>query len=188
MKSDEKEEWSVAMNSEIDSMNENDTYDVVPLPEGKKAVKGRWVYALKQDPSGNIVHKARYVAKGYAQVAGVDYNETFSPTAKMTTIRILMQYAADHGLPVHQLDVKTAYLNAPIDCEVYLEQPPGYTKQSKHALLVWKLKKSLYGLKQSGRNWNILLDHFFKQHGFSRSNVDACLYKRGERYPTLVLI
>ena len=188
MKSEEKDEWSQAMDSEMNSMIENDTYQVVQLPEGKKAVKGRWVYSLKNDPSGNIVHKARYVAKGYAQVAGVDYSETFSPTAKMTTIRILMQYAAEHGLPVHQLDVKTAYLNAPIDCEVYLEQPPGYTVKNNNETMVWKLKKSLYGLKQSGRNWNSLLDNFFKEHGFTRSNCDACLYMKGERYPTLVLI
>ena len=154
MKSDEKEEWSEAMESEMKSMDENNTYTIVPLPKGKKAVQSRWVYSLKNDPDGNIIHKARFVAKGFAQVAGIDYTDTFSPTAKMSTIRILMQFAAEHELSVHQLDVKTAYLNAPIDCEVYLRQPEGYSVPSnnENEVLVWKLNKSIYGLKQSGRN------------------------------------
>ena len=170
------------------SMIENDTFSVVPLPKGKKAVGSRWVYSLKNDPEGNIVHKARFVAKGYAQIAGLDYSDTFSPTAKMTTIRLMMQFAAQFDLQVHQLDVKTAYLNAPIDCEVYLKQPEGYSKTSEKEVLVWKLNKSLYGLKQSGRNWNAVLDSFFKQHGFTKSANDACLYKKGESSPIIVLI
>ena len=106
----------------------------------------------------------------------------------MTTIRIVMQFAAQFDLQVHQLDVKTAYLNAPIDCEVYLTQPEGYSKTTDKEVLVWKLNKSLYGLKQSGRNWNAVLDSFFKQHGFEKSQNDACLYKKGENFPIIVLI
>ena len=190
MKSDDKESWSKAMDSEMKSMVENDTYTIVPLPPGKKAVGSRWVFSLKNDPDGNIVHKARFVAKGYNQVAGMDYSDTFCPTAKMTTIRLMMQFAAEYELTIHQLDVKTAYLNAPIDCEVYLTQPDGYTETSndQRELLVWKLNKSLYGLKQSGRNWNAVLDSFFKQHGFTRSDNDSCLYMKGENTPILILI
>ena len=83
----------------------------------------RWVYSVKDNPNGNILHKARFVAKGYSQVQGSDYKDTFSPTAKMSTVRMIMQIAAEQDLMVHHLDVKTAYLNAPIDCEVYIHQP-----------------------------------------------------------------
>ena len=182
MKSSNDNSWKSAMDSEMKSLIENDTFSVVPLPKGKTVVGSRWVYSLKNDPAGNIVYKARFVARGYSQVAGMDYSDSFSPTAKMTTIRLLMQFAAEYGLTVHQLDVKTAYLNAPIDCEVYLTQPEGYSQvgERHNETLVWKLKKSLYGLKQSGRNWNAVLDSFFKENGFTQSEVDACLYKKGE--------
>lgn len=90
-------------------------------------------------------YKARYVAKGYSQKYGVDYEETFSPTANMTSVRVLMQKAAQENLILHQMDVKTAYLHAPIDCDIYLEQPEGYeTKSQKNEKLVYKLEKNLY--------------------------------------------
>ena len=106
---------------------------------------------------------------------GSDYFETFSPTAKMGSVRMLMQYAVQHDLLVHQLDVKTAYLNAPIDCEIYMSQPEGYLVEGKEQL-VCCLQKSLYGLKQSGRNWNILLTDFLKNNGFVPTVADPCLY------------
>ena len=90
----------------------------------------------------------------------------------MTSLRILMQIAAHKNLLVHQMDVKTAYLNAPIDCDIYLQQPEGY----RHGNYVWKLNKSLYGLKQSGRNWNNVIHEFFINQNFIRSNVDPCVY------------
>ena len=91
---------------------------------------GGWVYSIKSDPGGNTMHKARFVAKGYSQVLGSDYFDTFSPTAKITTIRMMMQISAENNLLVHQLDVKTAYLNAPIDCEIYMQQPEGFEEHS----------------------------------------------------------
>ena len=97
------------------------------------------MYATKLDANGNIKHKARYVAKGYSQTENVDYSETFSPTAHMTSVRMLMQSVADNNLLVHQMDVKTAYLNAPIDCELYVEQPEGYAVPNQgDCKLVWK--------------------------------------------------
>lgn len=92
---------------------------------------GRWVYTLKCDTDGSDKYKARFVAKGYSQKQGIDYEETFSPTADMTTVRVVMQKAVQEDLVLQQMDVKTAYLHAPIDCEVYLEQPEGYEKKSK---------------------------------------------------------
>ena len=103
------------MDEEMKSLEENETFDVVPLPPGATSVGGRWVYTLKDNNSSNPIFKARYVAKGYAQVEGRDYFDTFAPTPKMTTIRSIIQIAAQYDLVVHQMDVKTAYLKAPID-------------------------------------------------------------------------
>lgn len=103
------------------------------------------MYALKSSTDGSDRYKARFVAKGYSQKQGIDYGETFSPTADMSTVQIVIQKAAEEGLVLHQIDVKNAYLHAPIDCEVYLEQPEGYEKKSKSGeKLVCKLQKSLW--------------------------------------------
>ena len=143
---DDSYEWKEAMECEMKSLIENDTFTTVHLPKDRKIVGGRWVYALKTDPLGNNVHKARYVAKGYSQEHGSDYFNTFSPTAKITSIRIMMQVAAEYDLTVHQLDVRTAYLNAKIDCEIYIQQPKGYEIFGKNnEILVWRLNNSLYG-------------------------------------------
>ena len=112
-------------------MHENDAFDLVPLPQGKTVVGGKCVYAVKLGPNNTEKHKVRYVAKGYSQVKDEDYGETFSPTTRHTSIRMLMQLAAQERMKVHQMDVKTAYLNAEIDYEIYLEQPEGFVKKNK---------------------------------------------------------
>ena len=100
----------------MQALRHNETFELTELPEGKNAVGGRWVYAIKTNP-GKESYKARYVAKGYSQTPEIDYKETFSPTAKMTSVRILMQLAVQYNLTIHQMYVKTAFLNAPIDCD-----------------------------------------------------------------------
>ena len=175
MSSNDADEWKQAMDDEINSLIVNKTYDLVPLPEGKKPVGGRWVFNIKDGPDESEVFKARFVAKGFTQVKGMDYFETFSPTVKMTSIRVFMQLAAEYDLFISQMDVKTAFLNAPIDCEIYVQQPKGYEKPGG---LVCKLNKSLYGLKQSGRNWNNTLNKFFSENEFTQSRVDPCVYFR----------
>ena len=174
--SNDAERWKIAMDDEINSMLENDTYTLVPVPEHKQIVGGRWVYAIKVEPGGNERYKARYVAKGFSQREGQDYYETFAPTAKMSSVRMLMQVSAELNLIVHQMDVKTAYLNAPIDTEIFMEQPKGYEQENKSCKLVCKLNKSLYGLKQSGRNWNRLFNSFLQSKGFTQSKHDPCVY------------
>ena len=115
------------------------------------------------------MYKARYVARGYTQKHGIDYNETFAPTAKFTTIRIFMQMTVELGLQIHQMDVKTAYLNAPIDVELYMTQIKGYEEDiGVDGKVVCKLNRSLYGLKQSGRNWNQMLHKFFLTYKFTQ--------------------
>lgn len=112
---------------------------------------GRWVYTVKESPDVSETFKARYVAKGYHQVEGIDYKETFSLTANMTSVRALMQVAVQEDLTLHQMDDKTAYRHGPNNCEIYMEQPEGLeVKSNKGESLVCKLNKSLYSLKQSG--------------------------------------
>ena len=178
------------MDAEYEALVSNDTFELTTLPPGRKAVGGRWVYSVKSTPTGDEQYKARYVARGFSQVANIDYHETFSPTARITSIRMLMQLAAQEDMIVHQMDVKSAYLNAPIDCEIYVSQPAGYEKFCDNGeKLYCKLNKSLYGLKQSGRNWNNLLDLYLQNSGFTQSDADPCVYtKFCDGYKIIVLI
>ena len=118
MNSSEAENWKQAMQDEIKCLEENDTFEILELPAGKQAVGGRWVYTKKENYKNEIIFKARYVAKGFSQTYGVDYFSTFAPTTRMSTIRIVIQIAVSCNYLIHQMDVKSAYLNAPIDCEV----------------------------------------------------------------------
>ena len=132
------------------------------------------MYAIKNSDGNNVRYKARYVAKGYTQVKDVNYLETYSPTARLTSIRILMNIAINENLILHQMDVVTAYLNADIDYEIYVEQPKGFIEYDNNH--VYRLNKSLYGLKQSGRNWNNLLHNSLVEYGFERCLSDNCVY------------
>ena len=171
--SEESVYWKEAMSKEVKSLKENNTYELVLLPDDQSVIGGRWVFANKLGPDGEEYHKARYVAKGYAQVHEVDYLETFSPTPRRTTFRAIMNKAVQEDMIVHQMDFDTAYLNADLDVDVYVKQPDGFVEKPN---MVWKLKKSLYGLKQSGRMWNSLLNKFLTSEGFVRSMTDPCLY------------
>jgi hypothetical protein len=127
---------------------ENDTWDLVPLPKGRKLVICKWVYITKYASDGSVErHKARLVAKGFSQVEGIDYNETFAPIAKMNSICLVLALVASHKWEVHQMDVKSAFLHGDLKEEIYMEQPPGYVQNDSS--LVFRLKKSLYGLKQA---------------------------------------
>ena len=173
------EEWKTAMDNEIRALEDNDTFELTSAPPDRKVVGGRWVYVIKSGLNDIKEFKARYVAKGYSQIPEIDYSETFSPTAKITSIRLLIQLAVQMNLKVHQMDVKSAYLNAPIDKEIFVEQPQGYEIKGKNnETLVWKLKKSLYGLKQSGRNWSDTLNLHLSESelGFKQSINDPCIY------------
>ena len=107
----------------------------------------------------------------------------------MTSIRVLMQLAAQHDLILHQMDVKTAYLNAPIDCEIYLDQPEGFQIENKDGKrLVYKLNKSLYGLKQSGRNWNTVLHTYLVENNFVQNQSDTCVYTMSNDNETIYIL
>ena len=127
IKSPDAENWKAAMDCEIKTLHDNHTWKLTKLPHDRSETKGRWVYTIKQGKQpGNVQFKARYVARGFSQIQGLDYEETFSPTTRFTSIRMLLQKAATENLHIHQMDVKGAYLNAPIDKEIYVQQPPGY--------------------------------------------------------------
>ena len=188
--------WKKAMDDEIAALRYNNTYELTDLPAGRSVVGGRWVYDVKRGPTGEEAYKARYVAKGYSQVPELDYKETFSPTARMTSVRLLMQFVAGGDYHVHQLDFKNAYLQADIDVELYVQKPEGYSenvfKNDENENIennkVWRLKKSLYGLKQSGRNWNSVLSDFLIKCNFTQSLSDNCLYRKTESNFCVIII
>jgi len=141
--------WRAAMAEEMSALHANGTWELVHLPRGKTTVGCRWVYTIKFRPDGSVDRlKARLVAKGYTQVYGVYYSDTFSPVAKITSVRLLIALAAISHWPLHQLDIKNAFLHGDLEEEVYMEQPPGFVAQGESGC-VCKLRKSLYGLKQS---------------------------------------
>ncbi|KAL0441231.1 UNVERIFIED_CONTAM: Retrovirus-related Pol polyprotein from transposon RE2 [Sesamum radiatum] len=145
-------EWVSAMHVEIQALENNKTWDIMPLPKDKRAIGCRWIYKLKLRPDGTIDrHKARLVAKGYNQIEGVDYFESFSPVAKVVTVRALLAVAASACWFIHQLDVNNAFLHGYLDEEIYMETLEGYQVPPGH---VCRLQKSLYGLKQASRQWN----------------------------------
>jgi hypothetical protein len=120
----------------------------------------KWVFRNKQDEFGVITkNKARLVGKGYTQVEGLDFGETYAPVARLESIRILLAYATHHDFKLHQMDVKSAFLNGPLQEEVYVEQPPGF-EDSKFSNHVYTLHKALYGLKQAPRAWYECLKDF----------------------------
>ncbi|RVW53002.1 Retrovirus-related Pol polyprotein from transposon RE1 [Vitis vinifera] len=149
--------WRQAMVDEMTALHSNDTWDLVVYPSGKSTVGCRWVYAVKVGPDGQVDRlKARLVAKGYTQVYGSDYGDTFSPVAKIASVRLLLSMVAMCSWPLYQLDIKNAFLHGDLADEVYMEQPPGFVAQGESGL-VCRLRRSLYGLKQSPSSMCIYL-------------------------------
>nr|XP_009771264.1 PREDICTED: uncharacterized protein LOC104221828 [Nicotiana sylvestris] len=145
--------WRQAMIEEMTALHDNGTWEIVPLPKGKTTVGCRWVFIVKVGPNGEVDRlKARLVAKGYTQVYGIDYGDTFSPVAKMASVRLLISLATMNHWPLFQLDIKNAFLHGELVEEVYMKQPPGFVAQGESGL-VCRLRRSLYGLKQSPREW-----------------------------------
>ena len=148
-------------------------------PSDHKPIGLKWVFKVKKDPAGNIViYKTRLVAKGYAQIQGVDYDEVFAPVARLEIVRILLSLAAQGEWEVHHMNVKSAFLNGDLQEEVYVMQPPGFV-DPKTPTKVLRLKKALYGLKQARRAWNFRLDQELCKLGFVRNTEEHAVYRRG---------
>ena len=174
--SSEKQEWRKAMKSEMKSLEDNDVWDLVNLPSGRKIVGSKWVFKKKIGPNGTVERfKARLVAQGYTQKFGTDYDETFCPVVRQESLRTILALSAKFDLKLHQVDVTTAFLNGSLKEEVFMRQPEGFECPGSENL-VCKLKKSIYGLKQSPRCWNTTLDQYLKRCSFTQSKADPCIY------------
>jgi hypothetical protein len=168
--------WQAAVAEELASMKTNKVYELTELPPGRKAIGCKYVFKIKRNADGTVErYKARLVAKGFHQKQGVDFSETFAPVAKYQSIRAVLALAAAQGYPVHQMDVKTAFLNGELEEEIYMQQPEG-TVAAGQEHLVWRLCKSLYGLKQAPRMWYKKLDEYLQELAFHRSEADHSVY------------
>jgi hypothetical protein len=170
--------WQKAMKSEIESMYENQVWSLVDPPEGSRPIECKWIHKKKTDADGNdFVYKARLVAKGFRQIQGIDYNETFSPVAMLKSVRLLLSIAAYYDYEIWQMDVKTAFLYGILTEDVHMVQPEGFVDPA-NARKVYKLQRSIYGLKQASQSWNHRFDDVVKIFGFIKNPDEACVYKK----------
>jgi transposase InsO family protein len=168
-------DWDTTMNEEYRSLMAKDTWDLVPLPKGRKLVRCKWVYKTKYASDGSDErHKAQLVSKVFSQVEGIEYNETFTPVAKMNSICLVISLAASHKWEVHHMDVKSVFLHGDLQEEIYMEQPPSYVQNDSS--LVFRLNKSLYGLKQAPQAWYAKMENFHIDTEFSRCHFDPNVY------------
>jgi len=180
--------WDNAMDEEMATLDANATWELVPLPEDKKVIGCKWVYKVKHNADRSVNrYKARLVIKGYAQTYGIDYEETYNPVAKMTTVRAIIVMAASKGWSLHQMDVKNVFLHGDLREEVYMEQPLGYVDQT-HPNLVCRLKKALYGLKQAPRAWSDKIGEYLVTNGFQTSNADFSLYVKKTDHGIVIIV
>nr|CAD1824666.1 unnamed protein product [Ananas comosus var. bracteatus] len=181
-------EWRKAMKEELNALEKNHTWDLALLPKGKKPVGCRWVYKIKYHPDGRIErYKARLVAKGFTQIYGVDYKETFAPVAKMSSVRVLLSVAINLDWPLYQLDVKNAFLYGELQEEVYMSIPPRHPREGERDL-VCRLRKSIYGLKQSPRAWFEKLSSTITSIGFVRNSADYSMFVKKEGTSTTIIL
>jgi hypothetical protein len=168
-------QWRQAMDEEMASLHSYGTWNLQLLPPGRRAVACRWVFALKRDAKGAVErYKARLVAKGFSQKPGVDYGEVWALVSQYKTLRILLAVVATEDLHLHQLDIKTAFLNGIVEAELYMQQPPVYAGQGDQR--VCRLRRALYGLKQASRTWHLALRDFLCSLGFEAADADPCLF------------
>ena len=185
----QSELWLNAMRDEIQSMRHNGVWELVELPEGHRPIGCKWVYKTKRDPKGKIEKfKVRLVAKGFTQREGVDYEATFSPVSSKDSFRVIMALVAHFDMELHQMDVKTAFLNGDLNEEVYMMQPEGFVANDS-GTLVCRLKKSIYGLKQASGQWYLKFHSVVASYDFVENKVDQCIYCKvsGRKFIFLIL-
>ncbi|GAA0143380.1 transmembrane signal receptor [Lithospermum erythrorhizon] len=175
------------MHKELSALEANDTWEVVDLSPNHKPIGCKWVFRLKYKQDGSIdKYKARLGAKGFNQIEDVDYFDSFSPVAKTVTVRIILAYVAANRWALHQLDINNAYLHGYLDEDIYMQIPEGYTGGQKPQ--VCKLKRSLNGLKQAGRQWNTKFTNTIVGYRFVQSYHDHCLFTLTKGMCFLILV
>jgi hypothetical protein len=166
--------WEQAMIEEKNSLDAHECFEYTDRPRGKKVIPVHWIYSVKVDAHGNVIrYKARLVAQGCRQIQGIDVDEVFAPTSSFGARRVLLCKAAAEDMEIHQVDIKTAFLNGDLEEEVYVTQPPGFHNGGPQ---VCRLRKALYGLKQAPRAWYHTLDATLAKHGFTACMSDAGIY------------
>jgi hypothetical protein len=169
-------EWADAMTEEYQSIIKNDVWEIVPRPKSKNVVSSKWLFKIKHAADGSIEnYKARFVTRGFSKKEGIDYEETFAPIAIYTSIRTIIALAAKMKWKLHQMDVKTTFLNGVIEEEVHIEQPQGFEVENRKSHVCW-FKKALYGLKQASRAWYGWINSFLTSLHFTKSKVDSNLF------------
>jgi hypothetical protein len=164
------------MQDKYDALVNNGTWSLVPHPPHANVVSGKWIYKHKFHSDGSLArYKAQWVVCGFSQQPGIDFDETFSPVVKPAMICIILSIALSRSWPIHQLDVKNAFLHGNLDEEVYYQQPPGFV-DTRCPDYVCHLHKSLYGLKQAPRAWYQRFSHFAHRLGFIASKLDVSLF------------
>lgn len=175
------QEWIEAMNKELSALEWMGVWEEVELPDGEHALGTTWVYKRKTNAENQLIkHKARLCAQGFSQVEGVDYSETYAPTGRLATLRTCLSICATEDFEVVQMDAVGAFLNGVPDEVLFIKPPKGYTCKKKGVNIVLKLKKSLYGLKQSPRCWYKQLKDFFTSINFKASSADPCFFISSE--------
>jgi hypothetical protein len=173
-------EWERAMLEEVNSLNQNKTWELVDPPKDRRILSGKWVFKLKRGPHGEVIrYKSRWVVRGFTQEEGIDYDETFASVVKPMSYKALFAIAAALDLEIEQMDVKTAFLYGYIDHEIYVEQPHLMTDGTSR---VCKLRKALYGLKQAPRIWYQTLTNFLRNLGFEPISADLGIFVRSNMY------
>lgn len=173
----DSQQWRAAIKEELDALHKNETWTLVKPEHTDNIVDSKWLFRIKKEAGNKIRYKARLVARGFSQRRGIDYDETFSPVVRHSSLRLLFALAANLNLKVDHMDVKTAFLNGTLDKVVYMKQPRVFQEKGKedHVCL---LHKSLYGLKQAPRAWNIKLHTELENLKFKRCENESCVYTR----------
>lgn len=185
MEGPEAEQWRAAMQEEMQSLVANETWTLIPPAAGQRCVDNRWVYKRKMDADGVVQrYKARLVARGFSQVEGVDYQETFAPVLRYQSFRTIVAVAAAKEMQLSFFDVTTAFLNGTLQERVLMRQPDGFGDGTGRVCL---LRRSLYGLKQAPRCWNERFVEVIAQYGLVKSEADPCVFVRRDRSSTLIL-
>jgi hypothetical protein len=185
---DKLQVWKDAMLEEYRSIIKNNVWDIVPRPKDKSMVYSKWIYKIKHAVDGSVgKFKASFLARGFTQKEGINCEDTFSPVSRYTSIQTIISLASVLGWKLHEMDVKTTFLNGKIEQEVFVEQPDGFVLHNK-GTHVCKLRKALYGLKKVPRVWYDMIDGFLKSPGFQKSDADANLYFKVRGNQPVILI